>query len=111
MRGGEAMVYSGPDRRVHKVFLTRNTEYHMRQETCVAVRDRDSGRWLDSHFALNRPAQGAIRFFDNGGLAATATLPRVGESMYFEDMGRDLVTSAVVAVERPDRKVVAGYSN
>ena len=103
------MTYSGPDRRIHRVFLTRNTEYHMRRQTCVAVRDRDSGRWLQGHFALNQAAQGAIRFFENGGLAATSTLPRVGESMYFEDRGRDLVTSAVVSVERPDRKVVAGY--
>ena len=39
------MSYEGSDRRVHQVFVTRNTEYHVRAELCVAVRDRGLGRW------------------------------------------------------------------
>lgn len=103
------MGYAGPERRIHRVFVTKNTEYHVRRQTCVAVRDRDSGSFLQKHFALNRPVSGSIRFFDTGGLAAAPALPRVGESMYFEHAGRDLVTSAVVSVERPNRDVVAHY--
>ena len=32
--------FSGPDRRRHRVYVTKNTEYHFRDGFCVAVRDR-----------------------------------------------------------------------
>jgi hypothetical protein len=48
---------------------------------------------------------GAIRYLDSGELFAAQGLPQVGESMYFEEPGHDLVTSAVVAVERPPREL------
>jgi hypothetical protein len=104
------MSYAGPDRRIHKVFVTRNTEYHVRQGKCVGVRDRESGDWLQQHFALYRPIIGSIKFFESGAMSALPGLPRIGESMYFEDVGRDLVTSSVVSVERPKPEVVAEYS-
>jgi hypothetical protein len=104
------MNYDGPDRIVHRVFVTRNTEYHVRQGTCVAVRDRESGQFLGTHFALKLPVAGSIRFFESGGLAATPGLPQIGESMYFEKSGRDLVTSSVISVERPRADVVHAYS-
>ncbi|MDH5671396.1 MAG: hypothetical protein OEZ06_04555 [Myxococcales bacterium] len=103
------MTYTGQDRRVHKVFVTRNTEYHLRRDTCVRVRDRQSGRWMDGHFAVNREVAGAIRFFESGALSAQPGLPQVGESLYFEDAGHDLVTSSIVSVERPRRDVVDQY--
>ena len=40
---------------------------------------------------------------------ATPGLPQIGESMYVEDAGRDLVTSSVVSVERPKPEIVAQY--
>jgi hypothetical protein len=104
------MPYKGPDRRIHKVFVTRNSEYHVRQEVCVGVRDRGTGEWLRTHFAVERPVIGAIKFFESGAINATPGLPDVGESMYFEDLGRDLVTSSVVAVERPEPGVIAQYA-
>lgn len=97
------MAYEGPERRIHKVIVTRNTEYYVRERRCVAVRDRSSGQWVPDHFAVDRAIMGAIRYLDSGELFAAPGLPRVGESMYFEELGRDLVTSAVVAVERPAR--------
>lgn len=105
------MAYSGPERRIHRVFVTRNTEYHVRKDTCVAVRDRESGAWLTQHFALTLPVAGAIRFFDSGALSANPGLPQIGESMYFEDAGHDLVTSAVVSVERPKPEQVTEYAD
>lgn len=104
------MSYEGPDRRIHKVFVTRNTEYHVRKGTCVGVRDRETGTWQARHFALRRAIVGSIKFFESGAMSASPGLPRVGESMYFEDVGRDLVTSSVVSVERPRPEVVAEYS-
>ena len=104
------MAYNGPDRRIHRIYVTRNTEYHVRHDTCVGVRDRQTGMWLQRHFALNLPVAGAIRFFDTGAMRANPGLPQIGESMYFESMGRDLVTSSVVSVERPAADVVLAYS-
>lgn len=99
----------GAERRVHRVFVTRNTEYHVRGEKCVGVRDRESGEWLRAHFALNLDITGSLRFFDSGALRATPGLPQIGESLYFEAKGRDLVTSAVVSVERPRPETLAAY--
>jgi hypothetical protein len=103
------MAYQGPDRRIHKVFVTRNSEYHLRQQVCVGVRDRETGAWLRTHFAVERPVVGSIKFFESGAMSAQPGLPHVGDSMYFEDMGRDLVTSSIVSVERPDPAIVAEY--
>ena len=103
------MAYEGPDRRIHKVFVTRNTEYHVRQRTCVGVLDRISGTWIRNHFAVDRAVAGSIRFYDRGGMSASPALPRVGDSLYFEADGRDLLTSSVVSVERPSRAQVGAY--
>lgn len=105
------MGYTGPDRRIHRVFVTRNTEYHVRRDTCIGVRDRQTGMWLQKHFALNLPVAGAIRFFDTGAMRANPGMPQIGESIYFEAAGRDLVTSSVVSVERPAVDMVAQYSH
>lgn len=105
----QTMTYEGPERRIHRVFVTRNTEYHVRRDRCVAVRDRESGEWLTRHFAVSLHIAGAIKFFEGGALAASPGLPAIGESMYFEAMGRDLVTSAIVSVERPQAEVLAQY--
>lgn len=97
------------DRRIHKVFVTRNTEYHVRRAECVAVKDRTSGEWLRAHLALRQTVHGGLRFSRAGGIQANSGSPSVGESLFFHTSGRDLVTSPVLAIERPERDVVAGY--
>jgi hypothetical protein len=101
--------YRGPERRRHRVYVTRNTEYHFRDGFCVAVRDRRTGEYLQGHLALHRRVQGGLKFFDNGGIAPNAGDPRPGESLYFASDGRDLVTSPLEGVERPELQVVNGY--
>lgn len=103
------MEYQGTERRIHHVFVTRNTEYHLRRQHCVGVRDRETGTWLSDHFAVDRALTGSIKFFESGAMTANPSLPSVGESLYFEEEGRDLVTSAVVSVERPQKDIVAQY--
>lgn len=85
-------------RRTHQVFVTRNTEYHVRERRCIGVRDRESGHWIRTHFAVDRVVAGAVRFFETGSLVTSAALPTVGDSLYFEEQGRDLVTSSIIAV-------------
>jgi len=61
--------YRGPERRRHRVFVTRNTEYHFRAGFCIAVRDRRTGDFLEGHLALQRRVNGGLRFFPNGGIS------------------------------------------
>lgn len=101
--------YGGRERRRHRVYLTRNTEYHFRDGFCVAVRDRRTGDFLLGHLALQRRVEGGIKFFGDGGIAPNAGEPREGESLFFSSDGRDLVTSPLEAVARPAKEVVEAY--
>ncbi len=101
--------YGGPERRRHKMFVTKNTEYHFRDRVCVAVRDRRSGTWMPAHLALCRRLGGAVRFQPNGFPIPATGEPGVGEALFFDDDGRDLVTSSVCAVERPPKTLVETY--
>jgi hypothetical protein len=101
--------YGGSERRRHRVYLTRNTEYHFRDGFCVAVRDRRTGDFLHGHLALQRRVHGGIRFSAEGGIAPNAGEPSPGESLYFAADGRDLVTSPLEAVERPAKEIVEAY--
>jgi hypothetical protein len=104
-----AGAYGGPERRRHRVYVTRNTEYHFRDGFCVAVRDRRTGEFLHGHLALQRRVQGGLRFFLNGSIAPNPGEPRLGESLFFSSDGRDLVTSPLESVERPHRELVDAY--
>jgi hypothetical protein len=104
-----APSYAGTERRRHKVFLTRNTEYHFRDALCVAVRDRRTGEWLPGHLALRRQLFGSIRFFMNGALLPNPGEPKIGEALFFGEGGRDLITSPLESVERPPKELVEDY--
>jgi hypothetical protein len=111
--------YGGPERRRHRVFVTRNTEYHFRDGFCIAVRDRRTGDFLEGHLALRRRVNGGLRFFNNGGISPNGGEPRPGESLYFagdnkdpaseSQKARELVTSPLESVERPPRELVEAY--
>ena len=103
------MAYVGNERRVHKIFVTRNTEYHVRKDTCVAVRDRRTGEWMRAHLALRSRVSGALRFTPAGGIQPNLGSPRVGDSLFFQATGRDLVTSTIISVERPEKAITDAY--
>ena len=42
---------------------------------------------------------------------AASFLPKRNGSLFFQAAGRDLVTSSILAVERPEREIVASYEN
>jgi hypothetical protein len=101
--------YDGPERRRHRVFVTRNTEYHFRDSFCVAVRDRRTGEFLHGHLALCHAMHGGIRFFPNGAITPNPGEPRPGESLYFVSGERDLITSPLERIERPSKELAHGY--
>jgi hypothetical protein len=106
---GSPNAYAGRERRQHRVYVTRNTEYHFRGETCIAVRDRKSGRFLQSHLAVQRTLSGGVKYQDNGTAVPSCAPPRIGEALYFGENGRELVTSLCSSIERPERQLVASY--
>ncbi|MEI9939380.1 MAG: hypothetical protein WDO69_19330 [Pseudomonadota bacterium] len=101
--------YPGRERRQHRMYVTRNTEYHFHGQTCVAVRDRKTGRFLESHLAVQRTLSGGVRYQSNGTAVPSCAPPLVGEALYFGEDGRELVTSLCSSIERPERRLVAAY--
>ena len=105
------MRYIGRERRIHQVFVTRSTEYYVLRNQCVGVRDARTGEWMQGHLALRSRVSGGLTFLAAGGVRATDGVPSVGESLFFVASGRDLVTSPIVRIERPERAIVEQYED
>lgn len=106
--------FEGPERRRHRVFVTRNTEYHLRDGVCVAVRDRSSKRWAEGHMALRLRVEGAVRVHSNGALIPTVSPPESGDALFFayktiDGEDRQLVTSRIEEIGRPPKADVMSY--
>ena len=101
--------YGGKERRRHRVYVTKNTEYHFRDGFCVAVRDRRTGEFLPGHLALRRRIHGGLKFFLNGAIQPNPGEPQPGEALFFATEGRDLVTSPLEKVERPAKSITQNY--
>ena len=89
------------ERRRHRVFFTKHTEYHLRDAECVGVRDRASGAWMIKHAALRLHAL-AIPESEDG-------RDWVGQRIQLWGRSTDVVTSPVVAVGRPRVDEVIDY--
>jgi hypothetical protein len=108
------MRYQGQDRRRHRVYITRNTEYHMRDGVCVAVRDRKSRSFRPAHIALNLRLEGGVKIYANGAVVPNIVDPGVGDAIFFthlnsEGEARQIVTSRLEKVDRPPKRDVALY--
>ncbi|MCA9699932.1 MAG: hypothetical protein KC431_20575 [Myxococcales bacterium] len=89
------------NRRRHRVFFTNHTEYHLRDDECVGVRDRGSGVWMVDHAALR------LRALQLPEIGESATW--VGRRIQFWGRATDVLTSPVVAVGRPRLEEVVAY--
>jgi hypothetical protein len=87
-------AYAGPERRHHRTLVTRRHEYHLRDDRCVAVRDRRTGSWLRGHLVEG------LRL---------AEAPRVGDAARFVASPCPLATGALLSITRPPRDLVADY--
>jgi hypothetical protein len=81
----------------YRVFLTRQSEYHVRGHICFGVRDRRSGEWLESHWALSTCLAGT--FPDAQGNMCSIASPAIGEPLWFAVDGFLYHTSPVISVE------------
>ncbi|MDY0060182.1 MAG: hypothetical protein RBU45_10260 [Myxococcota bacterium] len=95
------------ERRRNRRFVTRNTEYHLRGEICVAVRDRQSGAWLSEHNALGTRLLGSLARTTHG--FALVAPGELGSSLWFNQKGLDVVTSSVMEVDRPPKGAILHY--
>jgi hypothetical protein len=98
--------YEGPERRIHHVYVTHNTEYHVRKGVCVAVKQRKQGAWMSVHEALAMRVEGHVK---QGTLLPLPGPPKLGHRIYFANDEGDVLTSAVVAIVRPAKTVVSEY--
>lgn len=89
------------NRRRHRMFVTRNTEYHLRADECVGVRDRQTGEWFRDHAALRLRA---------------VKLPPMGQGQHwlgrriqFWGSSADVLTSEIIEVKRPEKFCLEHY--
>jgi hypothetical protein len=88
------------------VFITRNTEYHVRAGRVIAVRSLDTGAWIENHDALHMEVRGHIQ---PDAAVPLPGPPSAGERFYLAGGGRDVVTSTVSSIERPPKSLVAQF--
>lgn len=105
--------YQGPDRRRRRVYVTQNHEYHCKDGICVAVRDTRTGVFVPKHPAVGKTVTSAL-VFKGGGIESIAPPEAAtpGQRIHFAEDAedrRDVLTSALKAVERPPREIVAQY--
>ena len=94
------------ERRKHVVYLTRNSEYHCREQECVAVRNRQTGKWQRLHAAVRSVLIGSA---DRQRVVASKE-GEVGMRLCFNGE-RPVLTSRVEMVGRPDRSAVTSYTS
>lgn len=100
------MTYQGPERRHRKVFVTKNTEYHLRDGVCVAVRDRSTGDWQLKHRAIGSTLMGGIAVTPEGSWKVSFGAAEVGEKLCFAN---DIFTTQVQDVKRPSVNTLDSY--
>lgn len=83
------------------MFVTKNTEYHLRLDEVVGVRDIETGQWKRHHAALRMHA---IQIPPMGHDHSW-----VGKRLQFWGNDTDVVTSPVVEVARPARECLPRY--
>ena len=103
------------ERRRRKVFVTLNSEYFCTDGVCVAVRDRHSGAFLPEHNAIGKRFTGSFQRNSEGGIGAVEPpeSTRPGLQLCFSsghgDLEHDILTSAVLAIDRPPKELVQAY--
>ena len=109
------MGYEGSERRRNRVYVTRNTEYHLHDDVCVAVRDRKSGVFHDAHIAVRLRLEGRISVGIKGGACPGPLPAREGDALFFMEMTpdgrhRQITTSRVQSIERPQISDLPRYA-
>ena len=100
-----------------RVLVTVNTEYHIRDNVCVAVRSRGAGAFFSIHGAIGRRVDGYIETHPRTKemvLARRSANPKIGHVICFCPGGMirpedAMVTSAIVEMRPPTEEEIASY--
>ena len=95
------------ERRRHVLYVTQNTEYHLRDDLCVGVRDLWTGRWKSDHPAVGKRLFGAVSQGETG--LEPIDLPEVNSLLWFDNGESDIFTSRLTSITRPPKNAVAQY--
>lgn len=95
------------ERRHHFLYVTQNTEYHLRDQLCVAVRDRSTGLWQTAHPAIGQRMSGALMQRSDGSISRAK--PQIDAILWFQDGLRELFTSRVIEIARPPKAALSHY--
>lgn len=102
------MAYTGPDRRIHRIFVTRNSEYHVRRGVCIAVRRLTDPELTVEHPAIGSSVVAGIGYCEERGCRAYYGMPEAGDQICFSN---DVLSSPVRKLARPSRELVATYDS
>jgi len=108
-------AYAGPERRRNRVLVTSNSEYHCRDGSCVAVRDRRTRKFLRGHKAIGKQMTGGMRIERDRGFTGVSPPEALleGEQLCFSscdgDLVHDVITSPLRAIVRPPKDVASRY--
>jgi hypothetical protein len=110
--------YHGIERRRHKVYVTRNTEYHVRDGVCVAVRDRRTSAFRDAHIAIQLKVEGSIKLHPSRTDTPdpSSAEPEIGDAILFlqpmsDGRPRQITTSRIERIERPAKADALRYAS
>lgn len=92
-----------------QIAATRNTEYHLRDRVCIAVRDRRTGRWHSDHPAVGNLVTCMFASVRGGWRPHAFSTRRIGSVMHFGQAPEPVTTGAIRVVFEPDASVVAFY--
>jgi hypothetical protein len=97
------------ERRHHKMLVTQNTEYHLRDDVCVGMRSCSDGQWITGAKTLNARLVGAIGSLEDLG-ANRYSPPEVGKYLLFSTSdGEVIITTKLEQIERPPKEAVQHY--
>ncbi len=102
----QTIAYEGNERRRHQIYVTQNTEYHVRSGQVVAVRRRGDDDWLGEHAAIAMRVVGMVQ---RGTWVPRQGSPKAGDRLYLAHAQNDVVTSPVLEVTRPPKTIVSQY--
>jgi hypothetical protein len=111
----DSSARAGGERRRNHVLVTLNSEYHCRDDRCIAVRDRRTGAFVSEHRAIGKRLTAGIRYGDDGGIAQISLPDDLleGERLCFVsregDQELDVVTSPLLGIERPPKELSPLY--
>jgi hypothetical protein len=99
------------EKRRHKMYVTRNTEYHVKDDVCVGIRNVRNGDWILQSKVLGAKLIAALSALPQTAKRVSEFIrPKEGDNLVFLSMtGEDIVTTKIREVSRPPKHVIQYY--